>query len=98
MGNDSTGLLACAATVFLAAASSCPGDRHRVINNWLQAKAQLQQTISRLTDECWGKCMGNPGVWRCSWLCCAVLCRVSGGSTVSRSLLQLKLHNCEYAS
>ena len=26
-----------------------------------QAKAQLQQTISRLTDECWGKCVGNPG-------------------------------------
>ena len=26
-----------------------------------QAKAQLQQTISRLTDECWSKCIGNPG-------------------------------------
>lgn len=26
-----------------------------------QAKAQLQQTISRLTDECWAKCIGNPG-------------------------------------
>ncbi|KAL4856430.1 Mitochondrial import inner membrane translocase subunit TIM8 [Chlorella vulgaris] len=26
-----------------------------------QAKAQLQQTISRLTDECWTKCIGNPG-------------------------------------
>ena len=26
-----------------------------------QAKAQLQQTISRLTDECWAKCVGNPG-------------------------------------
>lgn len=27
----------------------------------MQAKAQLQQTISRLTEECWGKCMGTPG-------------------------------------
>lgn len=26
-----------------------------------QAKAQLQQTVSRLTDECWDKCLGNPG-------------------------------------
>ncbi|PRW39214.1 mitochondrial inner membrane translocase isoform A [Chlorella sorokiniana] len=26
-----------------------------------QAKAQLQQTISRLTEECWGKCIGTPG-------------------------------------
>lgn len=26
-----------------------------------QAKAQLQQTVSRLTDECWEKCVGNPG-------------------------------------
>ncbi|KAG7670423.1 hypothetical protein Ndes2526B_g00175 [Nannochloris sp. 'desiccata'] len=26
-----------------------------------QAKAQLQQTISRLTDECWDKCMSSPG-------------------------------------
>ena len=26
-----------------------------------QAKAQLQQTISRLTDECWAKCISSPG-------------------------------------
>ncbi|KAL6778803.1 TIM8 [Auxenochlorella protothecoides x Auxenochlorella symbiontica] len=26
-----------------------------------QAKAQLQQTVARLTDECWDKCMGTPG-------------------------------------
>ncbi|GAB4814078.1 hypothetical protein N2152v2_001124 [Parachlorella kessleri] len=26
-----------------------------------QAKAQLQQTVARLTDECFDKCVGNPG-------------------------------------
>lgn len=26
-----------------------------------QAKAQLQQTVARLTDECFDKCIGNPG-------------------------------------
>lgn len=28
-----------------------------------QAKAQLQQTISRLTDECWDKCVSSPGTY-----------------------------------
>ena len=27
-----------------------------------QAKAQLQQTVSRLTEECWAKCISSPGV------------------------------------
>ena len=27
----------------------------------LREQAQLQQTIARLTDECWDKCMGTPG-------------------------------------
>ena len=26
-----------------------------------QAKAQLQQTVSRLTEECWDKCISSPG-------------------------------------
>eukprot|EP00890_Picochlorum_soloecismus_P001507 jgi/Picsp_1/2357/NSC_05820-R1_mitochondrial import inner membrane translocase subunit tim8 len=26
-----------------------------------QAKAQLQQTISRLTEECWNTCISSPG-------------------------------------
>lgn len=26
-----------------------------------QAKAQLQQTVARLTDECWDKCISSPG-------------------------------------
>jgi import inner membrane translocase subunit TIM8 len=25
------------------------------------ARAQLQQTVSRLTDECWDKCISSPG-------------------------------------
>merc|ERR1712070_211318 len=28
-----------------------------------QAKAQLQQTISRLTDECWDKCVSSPSTY-----------------------------------
>ena len=42
-----------------------------------QAKAQLQQTISRLTDECWGKCVGNPGK---SAPCCQGCYRPDAGS------------------
>ncbi|EIE26012.1 mitochondrial inner membrane translocase [Coccomyxa subellipsoidea C-169] len=26
-----------------------------------QAKAQMQQTVARLTDTCWDKCVGTPG-------------------------------------
>ncbi len=26
-----------------------------------QAKAQMQQTVARLTDTCWDKCAGTPG-------------------------------------
>lgn len=26
-----------------------------------QAKAQMQQTVARLTDTCWDKCIGTPG-------------------------------------
>ena len=26
-----------------------------------QAKAQMQQTVARLTDACWEKCIGTPG-------------------------------------
>lgn len=26
-----------------------------------QAKAQMQQTVARLTDACWDKCIGTPG-------------------------------------
>lgn len=26
-----------------------------------QAKAQMQQTVARLTDACWDKCVGTPG-------------------------------------
>lgn len=26
-----------------------------------QAKAQMQQTVARLTDQCWEKCIGTPG-------------------------------------
>mmetsp|Transcript_5253 Transcript_5253/g.15051 ORF Transcript_5253/g.15051 Transcript_5253/m.15051 type:complete len:86 (+) Transcript_5253:234-491(+) len=26
-----------------------------------QEKAQLQQTVAKLTETCWDKCMGSPG-------------------------------------
>ena len=56
-GGGGGSLLPCLCTLAVQAAS--PEMQQFLVQQ--QAQAQLQQTISRLTDECWSKCMGTPG-------------------------------------